>query len=64
MQKLALDPKYLGGETAMIGVLQTWTRTMDYHPHIHYLIPGGAISTDGRKWISAKTGKTAELSNQ
>lgn len=54
LQKVALDPKYLGGEIGMIGVLQTWTRTMDYHPHIHYLIPGGAISTDGRKWISAK----------
>lgn len=27
---------------------------MNYHPHIHYLIPEGAISTDGRKWISAK----------
>lgn len=56
LQKLALDTKYLGGEIGMIAVLQTWTRTIDYHPHIHYLIPGGAISTDGRKWISAENG--------
>jgi hypothetical protein len=54
LQKLAFDPKYLGGAIGMIGVLQTWTRSLDYHPHIHYLIPSGALSPDGMKWISAK----------
>ncbi|MFH1348634.1 MAG: transposase zinc-binding domain-containing protein, partial [Patescibacteria group bacterium] len=35
LQKLALDPKYVGGEIGMMGVLHTWTRDMGYHPHIH-----------------------------
>jgi endogenous inhibitor of DNA gyrase (YacG/DUF329 family) len=54
LQTLALDPKYLGGTIGMIGVLQTWTRNLAYHPHIHFLIPGGGLSYDGNKWIQAK----------
>jgi len=34
----------------MLGVLHTWSRTLVYHPHIHYLIPAGALSLDGRQW--------------
>jgi hypothetical protein len=38
----------------MVGVLQTWTREMAYHPHIHYLVPGGALSPDGSTWLSPR----------
>jgi hypothetical protein len=38
----------------MVGVLQTWTRDLRYHPHIHYLVPAGALSPDGRRWLAAK----------
>jgi hypothetical protein len=41
---LAKDKKYLGAEIGMIGVLHTWSRALMYHPHIHYLIPGGGIA--------------------
>lgn len=44
LQKLAADPARLGGSLGMVGVLHTWTRDLRYHPHIHYLIPGGALS--------------------
>jgi hypothetical protein len=54
LQKLAQDPKYIGGTLGMIGVLQTWTRDLRYHPHIHYIIPGGGLAPDGRTWRSAK----------
>ncbi|MBN1997325.1 transposase [candidate division KSB1 bacterium] len=37
-----------------MGVLQTWARNLVYHPHIHFLIPGGGISMDGKRWIWAK----------
>lgn len=46
LQKLAADPKYVGGTLGMIGVLQTWTRDLRYHPHVHYLIPGGGLAPD------------------
>ncbi len=54
IQKLALDPKYVGGEIGLIGVLQTWTRAMDYHLHIHYLVPGGGLSADHTRWLYSK----------
>src|SRR2546426_8952984 len=38
----------------MLGVLHTWSRTLLFHPHIHYLIPGGGLSPDGRQWIAAR----------
>jgi len=47
LKLLAKDEKYLGAEIGMIGILHTWTRALIYHPHVHYLIPGGGISEDG-----------------
>jgi hypothetical protein len=54
LQQLAQDPRFLGGQLGMVGVLQTWTRDLRYHPHIHYLVPGGALALDGRTWVTAK----------
>jgi hypothetical protein len=52
LKKLATDPKFLGGRIAMIGVLHTWGRDLSYHPHVHYIIPGGCLSPD-KRWISS-----------
>jgi hypothetical protein len=38
----------------MLGVLHTWSRTLIFHPHVHYLIPGGGLSPDGRRWVPAR----------
>jgi hypothetical protein len=38
----------------MVGVLQTWTRDLRYHPHVHYLVPGGGLADDGRTWVNSK----------
>jgi len=55
MNKLADDPKFIGkGKTGFFGVLHTWGRQMVYHPHIHYIVPGGAISEDGNEWLSSR----------
>ncbi len=55
LQKLARDPKYLGGEIGMVGVLQTWTRDLHFHPHVHYLVPGGGPSRDGQSWMATQS---------
>jgi len=34
-------------------VLHTWTRTLEYHPHVHGLVPGGGLGADGH-WIPAR----------
>ena len=47
LQTLADDPKYLGGEIGMMGVLHTWGRNLSFHPHIHFVLPGIAYFEDG-----------------
>ena len=55
LQSLTLDAKYLGGQIGMVGVLHTWTRDLAYHPHVHYLVPGGALSAEGLQWLSPRS---------
>jgi hypothetical protein len=52
--ELARDPRFLGAQIGLLGVLQTWTRDLRYHPHIHYLVPGGGLAEDGRSWVTGK----------
>jgi hypothetical protein len=40
----------LGGKLGIIAILHTWTQTLMDHFHLHCLVPGGALSKDGRKW--------------
>ena len=54
LQDLAANPKRLGAPLGMLGVLHTWSRTLIFHPHIHFLVPGGGLSLDGRSWMAAK----------
>jgi hypothetical protein len=51
IKKLALDEKYIGGDLpGFLGVLHTWGRQLAYHPHIHYVVPGGALSKKEERW--------------
>ncbi len=54
LQQLAWDPRYVGGQIGMVGVLHTWGRNLSYHPHVHYLVPAGGLSADGTRWLSAQ----------
>lgn len=54
LQDLAANPKRLGAQLGMLGILHTWSRTLIYHPHIHYLIPGGGLSLDQRQWVASR----------
>jgi hypothetical protein len=53
LQDLAQNPKRLGATLGLLGVMHTWTRTLEYHPHVHYLVPGGGLSLDQRQWNSS-----------
>ena len=56
MQHLARDPRFVGGQLGMVGVLhilrqaqdRLWGRNLSYHPHLHYLIPAGGLAPDGQ----------------
>jgi hypothetical protein len=55
IQTLAADPKYIGSSrVGFFGVLHTWGRTLEYHPHVHYVVPGGAVCADGSRWLPSR----------
>jgi predicted RNA-binding Zn-ribbon protein involved in translation (DUF1610 family) len=56
LKTLAKDPRFLGGQIGMVGLLQTWTSTLEIHPHIHYIVPGIAISFDHKQIFYARDG--------
>lgn len=53
LQKLAADERFVGGKLGMVGVLHTWTRALIYHPHVHYIVTGGGLSSKG-KWKGSR----------
>jgi len=66
-QELARNPRFIGGQIGLVGVLHTWTRNLAYHPHVHYpvpfvdfsceerdyLVPGGGLSSN-QSWLRAR----------
>jgi len=50
MKDLASNKKHLGAEIGMTGVLHTNSRRLDYHPHVHYIVPAGGIDTKHKLW--------------
>ena len=54
IQDLLRNPKWLGANNVgFFGVLQTWGRDpMVFHPHVHFVVPGGGLNADGSQWLS------------
>jgi len=51
LQDLAAQSKHLGAELGVTAMLQTWTRDLRYHPHVHLLVPGGGLTANGLRWL-------------
>jgi hypothetical protein len=54
MRVIAADPKHLGAEIGFLAVLHTWGQALTHHPHLHFLVPGGGIASDGKSWIPCR----------
>ena len=52
--EVAADPKHLGAEIGFLSVLHTWGQTLQPHPHVHCVVPGGGLSPDHRRWIRSR----------
>ena len=53
---IAADPKHLGAQIGVTAVLHTWGQTLQHHPHVHCVVPGGGPSLDGTRWIACRPG--------
>ncbi|MCK4621059.1 MAG: transposase [Desulfuromonadales bacterium] len=54
LKDFGLNPKHLGADMGMTAVLHTQTKQLDYHPHIHVIVPGGGVDKRRRQWKKVK----------
>jgi hypothetical protein len=51
LKKLARDKRFIGSpRIGMLAALHTWGGQLQYHPHLHLIVPGGALAGDSRSW--------------
>ena len=53
LKTIAADPRHLGGEIGFLAILHSWGQALTHHPHIHCLVPGGALA-DGQRWLACR----------
>jgi hypothetical protein len=53
--EVASDPKHLGAEIGFLSILHTWGQTLQQHPHVHCVVPGGGLSQDHSRWVSSRS---------
>lgn len=56
LQTFAQNDKKLGGTTGLMSVLHTHARNLDYHPHIHVILPAATLNKKSKTW-NTKLGK-------
>jgi hypothetical protein len=56
LRQIAANPEHLGAEIGFLAILHTWGQNLMHHPHIHCVVPGGGLSSDGISWISSREG--------
>jgi len=55
LRKLVKDNRFVGStRIGYLAVLHTWGGMLQYHPHLHLVIPGGAVSVKGDQWLSSR----------
>jgi hypothetical protein len=51
------NDRQLQGTPGAIAVLHTNTRRLDYHPHVHLVMPAAAVDGPRRRWRTKRRGK-------
>jgi hypothetical protein len=48
------DPRQkIEGKIGGISILHTWNQQMEFHPHLHVIVPNGGITPDG-EWVTSR----------
>ena len=55
LRDFALNPRNLGADIGMTAVLHTHSRRLDYHPHVHVVVPGGGVDKARKQWKKKKS---------
>lgn len=57
VKRFSENDRQLQGTPGAIAVLHTHTRRLDYHPHVHLVVPGAAVDTKHKRWRTKRRGK-------
>lgn len=57
------NDRQLQGTSGAIAVLHTHTRKLDYHPHVHLVMPAAAVDIEQGQWRTKRRGKGGYLFN-
>ena len=55
LQDVARRKKYLGAQLGCLSVLHTWGRQLQFHPHVHCVVPAGGLRPDALRWCRPKS---------
>lgn len=58
VRSFSRNDRQLRGIPGAIAVLHTNTRALDYHPHVHLVMPAAALDPEDRQWRTKRPGKT------
>jgi hypothetical protein len=50
LKDFGLNPKQLGADLGLTAILHTHSRRLDFHPHVHVIVPGGGINRLRKQW--------------
>jgi hypothetical protein len=50
LRALLTDPRWLGAEVGITVTLETWDDRLSFHPHVHCLVTGGGLTSEG-EWV-------------
>jgi hypothetical protein len=54
VRELCAVKRHLGALPGILSVLHTWNGELAFHPHVHMLVTGGGVSSDGEHWEPAR----------
>lgn len=55
LKKPAKDKRFIGSSRiGYLAVLHTWGGNLQFHPHLHLVIAGGAISEENEQWLPSR----------
>jgi hypothetical protein len=51
LKEVAKNEKNLGADIGFTGILHSWGQNLIFHPHVHFVVPGGGLNKKKNKWI-------------
>jgi len=55
LKDFGINPRNLGADIGMTAVLHTHNRRLDFHPHVHVVVPGGGVDKAKKQWKKKKS---------